>query len=160
AMRVLAGRLDPRVVGAKAGAADRVEGQRAVEAEARHGRLDRLGVHAGIDQGPERHVARDPAETVEIGDAHALPLSDWESQNILAIPPLAASPESAAGLAIALRVLAADDSLLFEQPEDRALDQKGRRQGLRQVLTLAGRVPQGRAGEEPVLREGHGHMLQ
>ena len=35
------------------------------------GRLDRPGIDPGVDQGAERHVAGDPAEAVEIADAHA-----------------------------------------------------------------------------------------
>ena len=73
AVRVLVRRLDAGVVGAEAAAADRLEGQLAGEAEALDGPHDRLGIDPGVDEGPERHVAGDPAETVEVGDAHARP---------------------------------------------------------------------------------------
>ena len=55
------------------------------------------GIDPGIDQGAERHVARDPAEAVEIADAHALtpyPVSqNGESSAILTDPDLGARPE-------------------------------------------------------------------
>ena len=71
-MRVLGRGDDLRVIGTEAAPADRLEDQLARQAEAGDGRLDRAGIDPGVGQGAERHVARDPAEAVEIADAHAV----------------------------------------------------------------------------------------
>ena len=57
---------DPGVRRPEAAAPDGLEREFARQAQARDGLLDRARVDPCIDQGAERHVARDPAEAVEI----------------------------------------------------------------------------------------------
>jgi hypothetical protein len=42
----------------------------APEPEAGHGAAERVGVEPRVDERPERHVAREPGEAVEVGDPH------------------------------------------------------------------------------------------
>ena len=70
-MGVLVRRMDLGVGGAEAPSSHGLERQLPGRPRLDDGLLDRPRIDPGIDQGAERHVAGDPAETVEIADAHA-----------------------------------------------------------------------------------------
>jgi len=70
-MDMLMGRVHPGVRCSHAAFAHRLERQAAGKAEARDRLLNKTGIDARVDQGAQRHVAGDPAEAIEIGDAHS-----------------------------------------------------------------------------------------
>ena len=72
AMGVLVRRDDLGISRPEAAAADGLERQLARQPKARDGFLDGPPIDARIDQGRQRHVAGNAAETIEIADSHAL----------------------------------------------------------------------------------------
>ena len=63
---VFFGRLDADLRRREAALADLLDFERDRQAERGEAGADRVGVDAGVDEGAERHVAADAAETVEM----------------------------------------------------------------------------------------------
>jgi hypothetical protein len=73
-MSVLDRGVNPGRGGPEAAFSHGLERDAAEKPQARHGLLDRPGIDPGVHEGAEGHVSRNPAEAVEISDAHSLPL--------------------------------------------------------------------------------------
>src|SRR5207248_5785727 len=75
AVLVLRGGLDTDVRGREPTLADLLDLDGDRQAQRGEGGAHRLRIDAGVDQGGERHVAADAAETIEMGYTHGRPSS-------------------------------------------------------------------------------------
>ena len=68
--------------GGDTAAVDLFDFEGGVEVECGYGFVEDFGIDSGVDEGSEKHVARDAGEAVEVGDSHEVIVSwgaDWRS---------------------------------------------------------------------------------